>query len=61
MLCILESMDGTQAREDMEDQIIQELIRINQLKEIEWSGQRSQRGIKGEVINTGMFIFLWDI
>jgi hypothetical protein len=58
ILHILKSMDATQAREDMEDRVIQELIRINQLKMIEWAGQRSQRGIKGAVVNTGMFVAL---
>jgi hypothetical protein len=53
ILHILESMDATEAREDMEDRVIQELVRINQLKEIEWSGQRSKHGIKGAVVNTG--------
>src|SRR5260370_4779565 len=53
ILHILESMDATEARKDMEDRVIQELIRINQLKEIKWSGQWSKHGIKGAVINTG--------
>jgi hypothetical protein len=53
ILHILESMDATEAREDIEDRVIQELVRINQLKEIEWSGQRSKHGIKGAVVNTG--------
>src|SRR5258708_4771238 len=53
ILHILESMDATEAREDMEDRVIQELVRINQLKEIEWSGQQSKHGIKGAVVNTG--------
>jgi hypothetical protein len=51
ILCILGSMDATEAREDMEDRVIQALVRINRLKEIEWSGQRSQHGIKGAVVN----------
>ena len=58
MLCILESMDATGAREDLEDRVIQELSRINRLKEIEWSGQWSKHGIKGAVVNTGMFVSL---
>jgi len=58
ILHILESIDNTEAREDMEDRVIKELIRINQLKEIEWSGQRSQNGIKGAVVNTGRVIAL---
>ena len=51
---ILELMDASEAKEDMEDRVIQELVRINQLKEIEWSGQRSKHGIKGAVVNAGM-------
>ncbi len=53
ILHILELMDVTKVRKDMEDQVIQELIRINQLKEIEWLGQQSKYGIKGAVVNTG--------
>jgi hypothetical protein len=45
-------------REDMEDRVVQELARINQLKEIEWSGQRSRHGIKGAVVNAGMLVSL---
>ena len=58
ILRTLESMDATEAREDMEDRVIQELIRINHLKEIEWSGQRSGHGIKGAVVNAGMLVSL---
>ena len=58
ILRILESMDATEAREDIEDRVIQELVRINQLKAIEWSGQRSNHGIKGAVVNTGMLVSL---
>jgi hypothetical protein len=54
ILHVLESIDATEAREDMEDRVIQELVRINRLKEIEWSGQRSKQGIKGAVVSTGM-------
>jgi hypothetical protein len=54
ILGILKSMDDSEARGDMEDRVIQELVRINRLKEIEWSGQRSEHGIKGAVVNTGM-------
>jgi hypothetical protein len=60
ILRILESMnttEGSEAREDMEDRVFQELVRINRLKEIEWSGQRSKHGIKGAVVNTGMSLF----
>jgi hypothetical protein len=58
ILRILESMDATEAREDTEDRVIQELVRINRLKEIEWSGQQSEHGIKGAVVNTGMLVSL---
>ena len=54
ILSSLESMEATDAKEGMEDRVIQELIRINRLNEIEWSGQRSKGGIKGAVVNTGM-------
>ena len=47
-------MRTSDAKEDMEDRVLRELIRINCLKEAEWSGQRGQRGVKGAVINTGM-------
>jgi hypothetical protein len=56
ILRILELMEDTEAREGMEDRVIQELIRINRSKEVEWSGQRSKRGIKGAVVNTGMLV-----
>jgi hypothetical protein len=56
ILNTLESMEVTEARECMEDRVVQELVRINRLKEVEWSGQRSKRGIKGAVVNTGMFV-----
>jgi hypothetical protein len=56
ILRILKSMDDTEARGDTEDRVIQELIRINRLKETEWSGQRSKHGIKGAVVNTGMYL-----
>jgi hypothetical protein len=59
ILHILELMDTTEAREDLEDRVIQELVRINQLKEIEWSGQRSKHGIKGAVVNAGMLVALY--
>lgn len=58
ILRILESMEITTAREDVEDRVIQELVRIDRLKEIEWSGQWSIHGIKGAVVNTGMFVSL---
>lgn len=56
ILNTLEWMEPTDTKEDMEDRALRELIRINTLKEIEWSGQRSTRGIKGAVVNTGMCI-----
>jgi hypothetical protein len=58
ILNILDSMEPTSAKEDLEDRVYQELVRINCLKEVEWSDQRSKRGIKGAVVNTGMFILL---
>jgi hypothetical protein len=61
ILRTLESLDTTEAREDMEDRVIQELIRINQLKEIEWSGQRSKQGIKGAVVSTGTIVCLFSV
>ncbi len=54
ILNTLESMGASDTKEDMEDRVLRELVRINCLKEVEWSGQRSQRGIKGAVVNTGM-------
>ena len=54
ILNILESMEATEAVEGVEDRIFQELLRINRLKEAEWSGQRSKHGINGAVVNTGM-------
>ena len=54
ILNVLESMEATEAVEGVEDRVFQELLRINKLKEAEWSGQRSKRGVNGAVINTGM-------
>ncbi len=59
ILNTLDSMGPTNAKEDMEDRVFQELVRINRLKETEWSGQRSKRGVKGAVVNTGMSILLF--
>jgi len=56
ILNTLEWMEPTDTKEDMEDRALRELMRINTLKEIEWSGQRSIRGTKGAVVNTGMCI-----
>ena len=54
ILNILESMEATEEVEGVEDRIFQELLRINRLKEAEWSGQRSKHGINGAVVNTGL-------
>ena len=53
ILDMLESIDVTDRKESAEDRVLQELIRINRLKGIEWSGQRSKRGIKDAIVNTG--------
>lgn len=58
ILLMLKSMGDTEAKDNMEDRVIQELVRINRLKEIEWSGQRSKHGINGAVVNTGMLLSL---
>jgi len=55
ILDMLESLDATDGKESMEDHILQELIRINRLKGLEWSGQRSKRGVSGAMVNTGVF------
>src|SRR6266702_1530894 len=55
ILIALESMETTEAVEGVEDRVLQELVRINRLKEAEWSGQWSRHGINGTVVNTGMF------
>ena len=51
-------MEATEAVEGVEDRFLQELLRINRLKEAEWSGQRSKHGINGAVVNTGMLALL---
>jgi hypothetical protein len=56
VLYTLERMEPSNAKEDMEDRVLQELVRINTLKEVEWSGQRGVRCVKGAVVNTGMSI-----
>ena len=61
ILSILESMEATEAREGLKDRATQELVRINRLKEVEWSGQRSKCGIKGAVVNTGMLVSFLDL
>jgi len=55
-----EWMEPTDAKEDIEDRTLRELVRINTLKEVEWSGQRSVGGVKGAVVNTGMSARLHD-
>ncbi|KAH9051542.1 hypothetical protein EDB87DRAFT_1582376 [Lactarius vividus] len=42
ILSTLELMEATKARDNLEDQVVQELIRINRLKEIEWSDNTSE-------------------
>ncbi|KAH8976742.1 hypothetical protein EDB92DRAFT_1823306 [Lactarius akahatsu] len=51
---MLEAIDATDRKESLEDHVLQELIRINQLKGIEWSGQRSKRGVRDHsaMVNT---------
>jgi hypothetical protein len=60
ILYALELMEPSNAKERMEDRILQELARINTLKEVEWSGQRSVCCVKGaaSVVNTGVSICL---
>ena len=58
ILYTLERMEHINAKEDMEDRILQELARINAMKEVEWSGQRSVRCVEGAVVNTGVSICL---
>ena len=60
ILISLDSMGPTEAREYMEDQVFRELVRINWLKELEWSSQSSKHCVKGAVVNTGMFILLFS-
>ena len=40
ILNVLESMEATEAVDGMKDWVLQELLRINQLKEVEWSVSR---------------------
>jgi hypothetical protein len=58
ILYTLEQMKPSDAKENLEDRIFQELARINASKEVEWSGQRSVRCVKGAVVNTGVSICL---
>ena len=55
-LHVLERVQPSDAKDDLENRILQELARINVLKEVEWSGQRSMRSLRcveGAVVNTG--------
>ena len=52
ILDMLESMNATDAKDNIEDRVLQELIRINRLKEVEWSGQQSKWDVKGAIVNT---------
>ncbi len=55
ILNMLEAIDATDRKESLEDRVLQELIRINRLKGIEWSGQCSKRGVRDHsaMVNTG--------
>jgi hypothetical protein len=53
ILDTLEPMESTEAKEVMEDRVLQELVRVNRLKEVEWSCQRNNQGAKGAIVNTG--------
>ena len=61
ILDILESMDATERKETTEDRVLQELIRINRIKGLEWSGQRSKCGLRGAMVNTGVLTHLLGI
>jgi len=58
ILDMLESLDATDRKESTEDWVLQELIRINRLKGLEWSGQCSKWGVSGTMVNTGAFYAL---
>lgn len=62
ILYTLERMEPSNAKEEMEDRILQELARINALKEVEWLGQRSVCCVKGvtSVVNTGLSVCLYS-
>ena len=61
VLDTLESTDTIDGKESMEDRVLQELIRVNRLKGLEWSGQRSKRGVRGAIVNTGMLMSLLGV
>ncbi|KAH9042426.1 hypothetical protein EDB85DRAFT_2139011 [Lactarius pseudohatsudake] len=52
ILDMLKSLDATNGKESMEDRVLQELIGINRLKGLEWSGRHSKRGVNGAMVNT---------
>jgi hypothetical protein len=54
ILDMLELMDASEMKDSTEDRVLQELIRINQIKGLEWSGQCSKRGVRGAIVNTGV-------
>ena len=56
ILDMLESLEATGGKEIMEDRVVQELIRINRLKGLEWSSQCYKGGVSGAVVNTGVFM-----
>ena len=61
ILHVLERVLPSDAKENMEGRILQELVRMNTLKEVEWSGQRSVRSlhcVEGAVVNTGVSVCL---
>ena len=54
ILFVLELMGASEVIEGLEDRVFHELLRINRLKETEWSGQQSKHSINGAVVNTAM-------
>ena len=61
ILDTLELTDTIDGKESMEDCILQGLIRVNRLKGLEWSGQRSKRGVRGAIVNMGMLMPLLGV
>ena len=61
VLDMLELTETTNEKESMEDRVLQELIRVNRLKGLEWSGQCSKRGVRGAIVNTGMLMSLLGV
>ncbi|KAF8262055.1 hypothetical protein EI94DRAFT_1705062 [Lactarius quietus] len=58
ILDMLESMDTADEKESMEDRVLQDLIRINRLKGLEWSGQCSKCGVKGTIVNAESYFVM---